>query len=128
VILARLTPVTSALPADARVLYDHREEPHWDSCDGRDGTFGWSDVVVQVHFASQVDPQQLRAQVSDDFGALGWSLVADGQWTRSARGTDVDRVLLEQTSYGGADGVDPDETGWTIIAFATPLGTRASGC
>ena len=46
-ILGELKPAALAVPDDAKIRYRHDVEPKWDSCDGRQGTFGWDDVVLQ---------------------------------------------------------------------------------
>lgn len=39
-LLSGLRTVEQAVPADAEVLLRQANEPSWDSCDGRKGTFG----------------------------------------------------------------------------------------
>ena len=58
-ILRTLRDTGQALPSDAHVLYRYDLEPKWDSCDGRPGTFGWDNVVVQIHFESRGSTEPL---------------------------------------------------------------------
>jgi hypothetical protein len=62
-ILAGLQTVASAIPADAEVMLRQANEPRWDSCDGRAGTFGWNNVTVNVQFRASEQPDALVAQI-----------------------------------------------------------------
>ena len=120
-ILSELQTAVAALPADATVIYRNDVEPHWDSCDGRPGTFGWDNVVVQIHFSSPSAPAGMFANAVSQMTARGWTVrdrhdYTDLVWTRQLRnGTEAKAQLSE---VGG----------WTIYAFAPPIGPRASGC
>ena len=70
-ILHTLRASAHALPSDAHVLYRHDLEPKWDSCDGRPGTFGWDNVVVQIHFESRSPTHAVVQAAYQTFRELG---------------------------------------------------------
>ena len=126
-IIGELQPVVAALPGDATILYRNDVEPQWDSCDGRPGTFGWNDVVVQVHFVSNMGPEGILAHADSVLASQGWQplplpdtpAVSQRMWTKSLTGT-VAKVQIAKDSYGTSE--------WTLFALAPPQGQRVSGC
>jgi hypothetical protein len=121
-----LKPTASAIPKDARIAYRHNIEPLWDSCDGQAGTFGWNDVVVQVHFRSSTKPREMFADAARVLARQGWKLgrlsEPDGPGLRS----DWTKPSLSASSVSLSNNT-PD-TAWDLYASAVPLGQRASGC
>jgi hypothetical protein len=79
-ILASLRRVAAAIPSDAHVAYRHADAPHWDSCDGMAGTFGWNDVVYQASFTSPL----CRAESSR---TRSWHSVSVVGWAAKSRST-----------------------------------------
>ncbi len=126
-IIAQLQPTVAAVPAGAKILYRHDVEPLWDSCDGRAGTFGWDDVVVQVHFSTTASPDDILAHAQSVLAPEGWrtvpapvaGAVTQHIW-RKALDTGDGTVDIEKDSYGTSE--------WTLIAMAPPRGPRVSGC
>jgi len=61
-------------------------EPKWDSCDGRQATFGWDNVILQIHFESRTPTIALVEHADGTLHRLGWSHEYDrsGQvgWTK----------------------------------------------
>jgi hypothetical protein len=53
-ILAGLKTIESVVPADAEVMLRRASEPNWDSCDGREGTFGWNRVTASSQCRGEV--------------------------------------------------------------------------
>jgi hypothetical protein len=125
--MGELRPVVEALPADAKILYRNDVEPQWDSCDGRPGTFGWNDVVVQVHFDSNTGPDGIFSHADSVLGSQGWRplqlpsvpTVTQRMWTKSLNGA-LPKVQIAKDSYG--------TSAWTLFAAAPPQGQRVSGC
>lgn len=125
-ILALLEPTASAIPKDARIAYRHSIEPFWDSCDGRAGTFGWNDVVVEVHFRTSTKQGAVFAHAASVLARQGWKpeTVAqpDGPGFRSdwskPSASSFSVILTNNT---------PDKA-WDLNAEAAPVGQRVSGC
>jgi hypothetical protein len=131
-ILNTLRETEQALPHDARVLYRYELEPKWDSCDGRPGTFGWDNIVVQIHFESQSSTDGVVQGADRAFRQLGWNpdymhnqptFIQIG-WTRRLDNGSVARAQL-------SDGV-PDRSAatprWDLFVTAPPVGPQVSGC
>ena len=131
-ILSTLRETEQALPHDARVLYRYELEPKWDSCDGRPGTFGWDNIVVQIHFESQSSSDAVVQGADQAFRRLGWNpdyvnnqpTFIQAGWTRRLDNGSVARAQL-------SDGV-PDWSAatprWDLFVTAPPLGPLVSGC
>ena len=131
-ILHELRTTANALPGDAQVLYRNDLEPKWDSCDGRAGTFGWDNVIVQIHFASKVPSQTLLERADRVLEGLGWSrdylneqstFLQQG-WTKRLDDGSVAKVQL---SNGVTDQGGPTQR-WDLYATAPPVGQQSSGC
>lgn len=118
-ILRELGRVASALPRDAVVASDQRHEPTWDSCDGLKGTFGWTDVGLQIHFSTATPAQQLLDHADQAMYSAGWQRTREGWWSVQLVNGTTASATLEPPSYDG---------GWTLRAFAPPVGQSASGC
>jgi hypothetical protein len=106
-------------------------EPNWDSCDGRTGTFGWDDVTVNVEFRSRVQPHTLVTQADKILEGDGWRRISTltsplgpgVRWSRTVAGSTVAMALLAPGTRGDGTG-----TFWDLDAVAPPQGQRASGC
>ena len=119
VILKQLARTAAALPSDAMVAFDHRDEPHWDSCDGMKDTFGWSAAAVQIHFASASSESKVLQNADRAMQLAGWQGIREGWWSmRLANGTTATASLQRQW-YDGK---------WTLVASAPGVGQQASGC
>ena len=131
-ILRTLGASAQALPSDAHVLYRYDLEPKWDSCDGRPGTFGWNNVVVQIHFESSSPADAVVQGADQTFRELGWdpdygnnqSTFIQVGWTKRL---DTGSMAKAQLSN-----VVPDQIGVTprldLFVTAPPVGPKASGC
>jgi hypothetical protein len=131
-ILNTLRATEGALPQDARVLYRYELEPKWDSCDGRPGTFGWDNIMVQIHFDSQSSSDAVVQRADRALRRLGWNpdyvnnqptFIQVG-WTRHLDNGSVAKAQL-------SDGV-PDQSAatprWDLFVAAPPVGPQVSGC
>ena len=130
-ILAALQPIEGAVPDDAIVISRQDAAAHWDSCDGRTGTFGWSDIRVIVTFHTTTQPDALISLADGRMVAIGWtpgstltSPIGPGrEWTRTLG--DGTKALASLSPWT----VDDDRTiRWELTAYAPPHGQRASGC
>jgi hypothetical protein len=125
-ILSQLKPTSLAVPLTAVTGYANYVEPRMDSCDGRPGTQGWDDVVVQIYFQWSGDSSSLLSYAKDRLSKLGWGAfkvqaqngVPGGDWIKQLSNGSVAQVQLGAEPYGG----------WTLFATAPPIGRRASGC
>ena len=108
-VLDQLRPATAALPSDARIAYRNDVEPRWDSCDGRPGTEGWNDVVLQVHFTTATPDIDVLAHAEAALSRLGWlpdaSQPAGYSWTKALANGTTAKASLERE-------VGPDA--WTL--------------
>jgi hypothetical protein len=120
-----------AVPNDATAVSRQENEAHWDSCDGRAGTFGWSPISVIVTFRSATEPGVLITQADDRMVAAGWvrgsslnSPIGPGRtWTRTvADGTNATSQLVTGTTDNG------QSITWELSAYAPARGPHASGC
>lgn len=126
-ILAQLQPAAAALPADANVIYRHDLKPHWSSCGGRPGTFGWSNVVLQVHFSTQTGANDLLRHARETLVSQGWDQHESPnhspefqQWTKRLENGTTAALTIDKDWYG--------HNVWTLLALAPPVGTASSGC
>jgi hypothetical protein len=128
-LLNALTPVVAAVPQDAHVAYVKKDEPVWESCDGRAGTFGWGDVDVQVSFTSPLAPSAVFAYADNALAKEAWTRVSLGEpdgpglrstWTKviPPAAEPVKVVLSNNTPYRD----------WVLLATATPIGHPVHGC
>ena len=130
-ILVALKTVERAVPADARQVLRQANEPRWDSCDGRAGTFGWDDVTVYTQFRTGQRPRRLIATVGEAMRAAGWTRVTrlttplgpGLRWSRPTRGSTVATAMLAPETRGDGTGIS-----WDLDAVAPPQGPRVSGC
>jgi hypothetical protein len=130
-LLSGLQTVERAVPADAEVTLQQANEPSWDSCDGRPGTFGWNDATVYVQFLASEEPEALIAQADRALTAAGWDradssgtpLGPGARWTRVLSGPRVATAALSKGTRGGGT-----TSYWELSAVTPPQGQRASGC
>ena len=125
-ILALLKPTASAIPKDARIAYRHNIEPLWDSCDGQVGTFGWSDVVVQVHFRSSTKRREVFAHVASVLARQGW--IAGRVSEPDGPGLRSDWTKPSPSALSVSLSNNTPDMAWDLYASAAPLGRRVSGC
>ena len=121
-IMAVLAQTDVAIPPDAAIEYRNDHGPLWGSCDGREGTEGWDDVVFQVHFSSSQPSSEILARADDALTAKGWSRTrllegSEAAWTARLSSSTA-RATLRRDSDGK----------WTLFATAPPVGRRTSGC
>ncbi len=118
-----------AVPDGATNVTVTYAEPHWDSCDGREGTHGWSSIGVYISFRTGMTPDPLLVYASARIKTAGWSesmtlsspLGPGQQWTRT----------LSNGTIAGASltpGTDGATTRWELAATAAPYGQQVSGC
>ena len=130
-ILVALQPVEGAAPDDAVVVNRQESGAHWDSCDGRTGTFGWSDIRVIVAFHTTTQPDALISLVDRRMVAIGWtsgstltSPIGPGhEWTRTLGDGTKARASLSPWTFDNGQTIR-----WELTAYAPPQGQRASGC
>lgn len=82
-IMRAISAVEVGLPPHVRVLHRQHNESHWDSCDGRPGTFGWDDVSVRILFGTDEVRRDVMATVDARLRGAGWTLTGKGR--RSVR-------------------------------------------
>ncbi len=122
-------PWVNRMPQSLVASYAIKLEPHHDSCDGRPGTQGWSQVVVQSRFNWSKGLAGLISFMQPRLSDLGWAVVHDSRpqdppgksWTKTL--TNGSRASLNVTQEGG-----PTSSTWQLDAIANPVGKAASGC
>lgn len=125
--MSALEQVLSAIPADAQVIYENRVEPRWDSCDGRQSTYGWDPAVVNARFkVGTASEQQVVAGVRTVLGKLDWTYDRSGSrggqwlWLRQVSGRTASATLQS--------GVPGDPHAWSLYAQAPPAVHPVTGC
>lgn len=125
--LSALEPVLSLIPAGAHVIYENRVEPRWDSCDGRQSTYGWDPAVVNAGFSTgATSRQQVVAHVRAAMGRLAWAYDAKESggdqwwWSRQVSGRTA-TATLQSDMYG-------DPRMWSLDAEAPPATDPVTGC
>ena len=122
-------PWVSQIPQSLGASYAIKIEPFRSSCDGRPGTQGWTQVVVQAGFRWKGSLGALVTFMHGRLAELGWAVVHESRpqdppgqsWTRTlANGS---RANLNVTQEGG-----PTSSTWQLDAIANPVGKAASGC
>ncbi len=132
-----LSPVATALPGygtsslpwtsqpSTSRPYLIKIEPHQDSCDGRAGTQGWSEVVVQGSFRWAGSNEALFARVDSGLSALGWNRTripgtTEAMWKKRLANGSVATTELTPSPLGNPT--------WEFVAIAPPAGRAATGC
>jgi hypothetical protein len=125
--LATLVSVLSVIPRGAHVTQEDKVEPRWDSCDGRQSTYGWDPVYADAEFStSALSPQQVIAHVRAAMTRLAWAYSAtdsrDGQWLwlRQVGGQTATMTLQSD--------MDGDPRMWSLRAQAPPATHPVTGC
>ena len=126
-VLAQLAPTVSALPSVSSSNYLWKMEPHQVSCDGRAGTFGWSQVVVQSGFKYVGSPTSLSTLMSIRLQRLGWkvnkregvSSPPSFQWHKTLTNGSHAGLQVQQSFTAST---------WELVAVPPPIGKRSSGC
>jgi len=116
------------------VTYALQAEPHWDSCDGMAGTFGWDPAVIQVGFRWTGSSHALVGLLNDRLGARGWARGAAPSWS----GDDQSIAWISPHGHPPAEvfTLDPPlpanhivpKNEWTATVLAKPQGQLAKGC
>lgn len=126
-----LHSISVALPRDAKVQIHSVGGPIWDSCGGRPGTHGWSDVSDSYQFTSARSTATVVAGAKAKMKTAGWTLISTSTtplgpssvWTKTVSGSVVAQAQLSLGTRGLSCPCFWDLTGW-----APPEGRRASGC
>lgn len=123
------------IPQSLDASYAIKMEPHQDSCDGRAGTRGWSQVAVQAGFRWNHGLEALVRYMDPTMVRMGWTagpalktsitptttMVSTGTWTKPLRNRT--RAFASVTQEEGAGSAV-----WQFVALGAPIGKAASGC
>jgi hypothetical protein len=128
-----LRSISVALPRNAKVQSHSVGRPIWDSCDGRPGTQGWTDVVEDYQFTSARSAHMVVAGAEANMKIAGWKLIStpttplgpSAVWTKTVSGNVVAQALLAVGTRGPSR---HSPSYWDLGASAPPAGRRASGC
>ena len=128
-----LRSIAGAVPSDAKVQNHSVGGPSWDSCDGRPGTEGWSDVINSYQFTSARSTATVVANVEASMKIAGWKRTSTSAsplgpsvvWTKAVSGNVVAQAILAVGTRGPSR---HSPSYWDFVASAPPAGTRASGC
>jgi len=128
-----LRSISVAVPIDAKVQSHSVGGPIWDSCDGRPGTQGWSDVINSYQFTSARSAATVVENAEASMKIAGWKLTSTSAsplgpsvvWTKAVSGNVVARAILAVGTRGPSRS---SPSYWDFVASAPPAGTRASGC
>lgn len=124
--LAALESALSVVPPGAAVMYEHRVDSHWDSCDGRSSTYGWDPISVDAAFSTDETSQQVIARARAEMGRMGWkyaagmSPVGTWVWSRQVQGRIATATLQP--------GETTDSPGWSLEATTPPATHPVTGC
>jgi hypothetical protein len=141
--LVALRSIETALPPFARDVGRQYIEAVWGSCDGRPGTFGWSDIGVYLMFGTAQESSFVVAYVTARLESIGWN-GSEPRTTPTATGSPGDvlslatpvRLTFARTLANGAEAFarldawtrDGQTITWSLSAIAPPRVPRASGC
>ena len=122
-----------AVPSDAKVQSHSTGGPIWDSCDGRPGTQGWSDVINSYQFTSARSAATVVENAEASMKIAGWKLTSTSAsplgpsvvWTKAVSSNVVAQAMLAVGTRGPSR---HSPSFWDLVASAPPAGTRASGC
>jgi hypothetical protein len=128
-----LHSISAAVPRDAKVQSHSVGRPIWDSCDGRPGTQGWSDVVDDYQFTSASSAATVVAGAKASMKIAGWKLTSTSAsplgptvvWTKTVSGNVVAQAMLAVGTRGPSQ---HSPSFWDFVASAPPAGRRVSGC
>ena len=130
-ILDALRTVEAAVPPAAIDVSEEYGEAHWDSCDGRAGTFGWSEISVILTFGTTLDPSALISYVTGRLEAGGWTMAGQEALSPLGPNQKFSRTLANGTEAVADIGPqmrDGRTVMWSLRATAPPDGPTASGC
>jgi hypothetical protein len=126
-----LKAVENAVPVSGVHITRQYAEARWVSCDGLAGTFGWSDISVQLTFDASPDTLLMMSYVTSGMETIGWTI-------DNATGPSLMEVnqRFSRTLTNGAEAfalllpwdVKGHTPGWQLTAVAPPEGPRATGC
>ncbi len=122
-------PWVNQIPPSLNASYIIKMEPHQDSCDGRAGTQGWSQVVVQAGFHWNSGLPLLVAHMDPRLAKLGWKVFPQPSTAYPPTATWAKTLgtgghgFLGVTQEGGMNSSD-----WELVATGDPTGKAASGC
>jgi hypothetical protein len=130
-ILRTLQSIAVAVPEDATEVSRQDYEAHWDSCDGREGTFGWSDISVIITFKTETDAEVLVSLVDGRMAMAGWttSLASSTPfgpgrwWPRQLADASTADARLDAGTYDNGQTIT-----WQLYAVAAAHGPHVSGC
>lgn len=122
-------PWVSQIPQSLTASYAIKMEPFQDSCDGRAGTRGWSQVVVQAGFRWTKSLSALYSYMNPRLATLGWSAVVTSRpsmppslrWIKTLSNGSRANVSVSQ-------GLGAYSSHWQLDAIANPVGRAVSGC
>jgi hypothetical protein len=120
-----------ALPPGAQVAQHSDATSRMESCDGRPGTQGWSDIVVSYEFTVSEPPASVLASASTAMARARWTttgqlhspLGAGLTWTKPVSSGVSARATLAPATRGL--GQPPY---WDLSAVVPPAGKEVSGC
>jgi hypothetical protein len=125
--------ISAAVPSDAKVQIHSVGGPIWDSCGGRPGTQGWSDVINSYQFTLARPAATVVANVEASMKIAGWKRTSTSAsplgpsivWTKAVSGNVLAQAILAVGTRGPSR---HSPSYWDFAASAPPAGTRASGC
>lgn len=125
-IMDALAPVLTVLPSGVEATTAKKYAPQWDSCDGRDDTYGWDDVTVDLDWPYTGGDTGVRSHVRNRMRQLGWTqdtppTSTEPTWTKQLDGGGEASAMLL-----GGTGSDP--TSWMLQATAPPATHPVRGC
>lgn len=128
-----LRSISVAVPSDAKVQSHSVGGSIWDSCDGKPGTQGWSDVINSYQFTSARSAATVVANTEASMKIAGWKLTSTSAsplgpvvvWTKAVSGSVLAQAMLAVGTRGPSR---HSPSYWDFVASAPPAGTRASGC
>jgi hypothetical protein len=135
---------TSKLPLSSSAIPDGNYltliEPFWDSCDGQEGTFGWSNAVVQAGFHWNSSPESLFQTLDERLRAIGWRNVRNFLGNSKSFASDEWIGELPSGIHASLEliqgqGSSPDQSGgeryanaYEFEAIAPPVGKQLNSC
>ena len=138
--MARMTPLVRVVPTfetgpipwipqsewPTPTRFAVKIEPNWDSCYGREGTFGWAAAIIRVGFPWAGTELGLSTLLNERLSARGWvrsaapswaSVASDG-WSFPKGAAPSMAVAFQRDSAGGE----------TVFLQAKPKGQVVTGC
>jgi len=128
-----LRSISVAIPGNAKIQAHTVGGPTWDTCGGRPGTQGWTDVVEFYQFTSAHPAATVVAGAKASMRIAGWKLISTSttplgslvMWTKTVQGNVVAEAAL---SVGTRGPNRHSPSYWDLTGSAPPAGRRASGC